>query len=81
MPKSMGMLTPTVASHNTETEGQQFGFSIIYLVLCDFNPLKGISVWKKYYLIYLVKTIQESIHKMWKKQHYFTTRAKEAASE
>ena len=46
MPKSVGMLTPIVASHNTVTEGQQFGFSIMYLVLCDFTPLKGIFVWK-----------------------------------
>ena len=36
------------------------------LVICDFTPLKRIFCLEKCYLIYLVKIIQQSIHKMWK---------------
>ena len=48
--KSVGNLTPTVALHNTVTERQLFGFDNLCL--------------EKYYLIYLVKIMQQSIHKM-----------------
>ena len=72
--KSVGNLTPAVASHNTVTERQLFGFGNLWF----YTFKKGLYL-EKYYLIYLRKIIQQFIHKMWKKnQHYFTAKPMEA---
>ena len=64
-------LPNSLTQHSKKTERQLFRFSI----MCFYTFKRDLCL-EKYYLIYLVKTIQESIHKMWKKQHYFTTRSK-----
>ena len=57
----MPSLTPTVASHNTVTEKQLFGFGNSW-----FYTFKKDLCLEQCYLIYLVKIIQQSIYKMWK---------------
>ena len=69
----IALCAKSVGNFTTVTDRQLFGFGNLWF----YTFIKNLCL-EKCYSIYLVKIIQQSIHKMWKKQqHYFIAKPME----